>query len=682
MKCSDEEYDRLEYVCVLTGLITDYVYHNLQLLFAMKSIYNVNGREIITPMCELEWDFEHRGNLAINDVYSSAVCVFYRLAVDTVKASIVEVNTAKWFSWMVNDAKKLGIEMKYILLWKLFVLQRFSTHQLAVWYTWIRNYYFLNAVLMKKGSTLITAVKSVSMVILCLGLYCIFRHVLSVLSRQNQRIDTEPGDVWLNHQKMRHALSVAQKEVTAIISGENINVDCIVFGELAHYMTEINDGTFMNVKLNHFMLDAALIDNDIEPDLIEIDTDDVINTDESKDKDEFAEEIIKKYNLNKAEPTRFNIQLEKVDRVTKKISENVHHVNEINGSLDDNQVCCDKDTPFDGARILNDALKRILRCGKCQKCYHIWCLWKYWEYDIRVIRSLASADFTCPDCKQYKQTVRKSLQMIQSILGEIDHHYFDEDDGRIPWSELKDSKHRLFSKCYNIFHLIRSIHLASQKEDKQRLIADIGVSELRKVILMFQKQLPRVFKYGDMEITLREFTSYKMYILKDLITKYGRLRDYELLYGLRKNCPKRYRQYLADYRAVLASDSAITDNFGHYWIGYDCAKSMGMTETPNENVGSHEKIIFSDRKESTNPVKVTNKLLLKVSYGHDAAAQSNMIKLAHPIFTRNYGNHVIRSAKPDSTYYRGVIDRKQRETNNGPMNIPIIVNANDIEFKK
>eukprot|EP01083_Nonionella_stella_P134839 410173_1 len=108
MKCSDEEYDRLEYICVLTGLITDYVYHNLQLLFAMKSIYNVNGREIITPMCELEWDFEHRGNLAINDVYSSAVCVFYRLAVDTVKASIVEVNTAKWFSWMVNDAKKLG----------------------------------------------------------------------------------------------------------------------------------------------------------------------------------------------------------------------------------------------------------------------------------------------------------------------------------------------------------------------------------------------------------------------------------------------------------------------------------------------------------------------------------------------------------------------------------------------
>eukprot|EP01083_Nonionella_stella_P208151 755613_1 len=128
--------------------------------------------------------------------------------------------------------------------------------------------------------------------------------------------------------------------------------------------------------------------------------------------------------------------------------------------------------------------------------------------------------------------------------------------------------------------------------------------------------------------------------------------------------------------------STYDHNFGHYWIGYDCAKSMGMTETPNENVGSHEKIIFSDRKESTNPVKVTNKLLLKVSYGHDAAAQSNMIKLAHPIFTRNYGNHVIRSAKPDSTYYRGVIDRKQRETNNGPMNIPIIVNANDIEFKK
>ncbi len=142
----------LKVVNVFIGFITDYVYHNISLLYHLKLLYNIAGQKRITDIAEIEWDFEHRGNLAIGDVYDSEEMEYYRLIVDEVKGMICDVNTAKWNSWLRNCAKSHGVSEKEVLLWKLFVLQRFSTHQLAVWFVLIRNYYFLIHVLKEKKS--------------------------------------------------------------------------------------------------------------------------------------------------------------------------------------------------------------------------------------------------------------------------------------------------------------------------------------------------------------------------------------------------------------------------------------------------------------------------------------------------------------------------------------------------
>ncbi len=85
MNMSDEEWNSLKVINILVGGIADYVYQNISLLAHLFKLYNANGAKKLTDICELEWDFEHRCNLAISDVYESLECIYYRLIVDSLK---------------------------------------------------------------------------------------------------------------------------------------------------------------------------------------------------------------------------------------------------------------------------------------------------------------------------------------------------------------------------------------------------------------------------------------------------------------------------------------------------------------------------------------------------------------------------------------------------------------------
>ncbi len=274
--------------------------------------------------------------------------------------------------------------------------------------------------------------------------------------------------------------------------------------------------------------------------------------------------------------------------------------------------------------------------------------------------------------------VRNAVRGVSAILDEMDYHFFDDDDGRIDIEELKQSKHSWFSECFNVFELIPHIFL---NINDQRKIDLKGVSGLKKSFLYFKKHLPIIFNY-ECDWSLKAFNIWKSRIKKDIQTPFGRLRDFDHFYRYRKECPRKYRTYLLDYRKFYATSETHQRQIVYFWIPYDLAVTFPCTETPNECIGSGESIVFDKRKQSTDPFKVQQKTVLHFSYGKNTQKSKKMIELAKPIFAKHIGSHVMKTHKEDSSYFHGVLRRKENENHNGPMTLPLNISLKEIEYTK
>eukprot|EP01084_Bolivina_argentea_P043571 80254_1 len=678
MNMSQQEIDKLKIINVFIGLITDYVYHNISLMKHLKLLYNVAGKVRITDLAEIEWDFEHRGNLAIGDVYESEDMIYYGLIVNEVKGIILDVNTAKWNSWSKNCAKSHGISEKEVLLWKLFVLQRFSTHQLAVWFVFIRNYYFMIHVLKKKGSKRLAIAKSVCIVIIALAMYCIFRKMLSILSRQNQRVESEPGEVVSNHKALQHKFAKGKKEIQYFIEGQD-DAKCELMKELKHYLPDIRKGTFRNVNLNNLMLESSMIDEKIdfdEPVIEELTEIDDGSFDISKYMDQ-NEKI-------KPEPSKFDLKLHKMDELDKQLLTQTDKINQININEKDVEldhiVCCIGDFNEDKPRIIVDELKKVLQCSLCNDKFHLWCLWKTYNFNIRDIKNKVKNEekILCEKCVLYGQNITKSLQAVSAIFDEIDYHFFDGSEGRIDLKELENGRHGWFNECYNTFELIPYIYFNIKNKEK---IESKGMADLKKCHIYFQEHLPTLFNY-DIGLVLHAFALYKDMILEEFKPPFGRLSDFGFLYQHKETNPSRYRTLLLDFPKFIMKSISHLQKVIYYIRGYTLAKSIGVTETPNENVGSLEKIVYDDRKESAAPEKVKRKVILRQSYAKDAEKSNKMIQMGQQLFEKNIGSHVMNTHKPDSTYYQGVVNKVNHQQNDSSLSIPLDISIEQVEYTK
>ena len=167
---------------VFTHICSDYVYLNGHLLDKVKEVFNTQGKLLITGLVDHLWDFEHRLNLAIIDTKDE--CRQYSIFIEKLMFLIQHFRTDKWQSFMKNVEKTFGT--KDFLYLKRFIITRFGTHQLAVYYPLIRDFILLFFCAQHRDSTeTMTILQSVMFVVLLVALFDIFLSIISPLSLQN-----------------------------------------------------------------------------------------------------------------------------------------------------------------------------------------------------------------------------------------------------------------------------------------------------------------------------------------------------------------------------------------------------------------------------------------------------------------------------------------------------------------
>eukprot|EP01084_Bolivina_argentea_P238794 401216_1 len=557
---------------------------------------------------------------------------------------------------MKNAAKRLTSEKDYIYL-KRFIITRFGTHQLAVYYTLIRDYIYLFICAQHRNSATVNIITSANFVILLLAIYDLFLYILSPLSLRDQRGEYEPGEVYSNFAEAQSKTLTSKREITYMISPSTNTMDSInIFKTLNHYLSQIKCQRFRGIQLNNMMLDSDAIDNSI----------DFVDWDEMDQKlmEELSSEAIQ--SGENEHRSNFAIDAQTLAQMDQKLMnhDDVELIN--NNSV---IMCCDGQ--FCGDKLQIKEQRTIVFCSNeyCNKINHILCL----VNDSRVTDvsfttgqllkcARGEESFECPDCIVYNQNIVKSLEQVSSIIDSFSHNIFVD---RINMNELKESKYYYFNQCLNIIRLIYHAIL-SWLNNEDFTNETYGVDSLNVLYKDWSVKCPAIFRinFG----LLRSHYN----VWKDIIWYHISNKDGKLANLFMENDSIKFRDACLKFRYWACNNQAIKMKTSAFWIFYDCGKSMGCSETLVENVGSTENIVLDNRKVRMLETKVVKKVSLQQHYKGDKQKENEFVKAAEPIFREEVGSVCMKDQ--DAKTFRGVIKKVAMQSKAGTFSLPTMFN--------